>query len=374
MTKFYFLFFILIFSSIYLGIHFYVYSRITAGLILSSSVCRYLRLFFLVAAFSFLLGEFLNRRIISLQITSFLIKPFAEFGSIWIGVISIAFTIFVISDVFRIFFHGAAFRHYSVVFSLAVTFLASVYSLYNVAREPVIKELKISTGKLSQKLPGFVIIQLSDLHINFLKSERWLNKIVEKTNRENPDLVVITGDLIDADLCRLDGFCDVLKKIKSKYGIFAVTGNHEFYAGIDKFLDIAKNSNITVLRNEKTTVADAFELAGVDDKTGRRFSEAGSDLKLALKNCDFTKPVILLSHQPDIFDEAGKLDVDLQLSGHTHAGQIPPMDLIVMLTFKYPYGLYRQSGSYLYTTSGTGIWGPPMRLFSRCEIVKIVLE
>ena len=140
------------------------------------------------------------------------------------------------------------------------------------------------------------------------------------------------------------------------------------------FIEIAKNSNITVLRNEKITIADAFELAGIDDKTGRRFSEVGSDLNSALKNVDFTKPVILLSHQPDIFDEAAKLGVDLQLSGHTHAGQIPPMDLIVMLAFKYPYGLYRKNGSYLYTTSGTGIWGPPMRLFSRCEIVKIVLE
>jgi len=369
MAKLYFLFFILIFSSIYLGIHFYVYSRITAGLMLSSSVCRYLRLFFLIAAFSFLFGEFLNRRI-----TSFWIKPFAEAGSIWIGVICIAFTVFVISDVFRIFFHGVSFRYYSVVFSLAVTFLASAYSLYNVARAPVMKELKIKTGKLPQKLSGFVIIQISDLHINFLKSERWLNKIIEKTNMENPDLVVITGDLIDADLCRLDGFCDVLRKIKSKYGVFAVTGNHEFYAGVGMFLEIAKNSNIKVLRNEKTTIAGAFELAGIDDKAGRRFSEVGSDLNSALKNCDFTKPVILLSHQPDIFDEAKKLGVDLQLSGHTHAGQLPPMDLITMFYFKYPFGLYQKSGSYLYTTSGTGIWGPPMRLFSRNEIVKIVLE
>jgi len=369
MSKPYFLFFILIFSSIYLGIHFYVYSRIAVGLMLLSSACRYLRLFFLLAGLSFLLGEFLSRRIIS-----FWIKPFAEFGSIWFGVIAIAFTVFVISDVLRIFSLAASFRYYSVILSLAVTFLVSAYSLCNVARAPVIKELKIRTGKLPQKLSGFTIIQISDLHINFLKSKKRLNKIVEKINLENPDLVVITGDLIDADLRGLDGFCDILKKIKSKCGIFAVTGNHEFYAGIGMFLEIAKNSNITVLRNGKTTIVGAIELAGIDDKTGRRFSEAGSDLDSALKNCDFTKPVILLSHQPDVFDEAEKLGVDLQLSGHTHAGQIPPMDLITMFYFKYPFGLYKKSGSYLYTTSGTGIWGPPMRLFSRNEIVKIVLE
>ena len=172
----------------------------------------------------------------------------------------------------------------------------------------------------------------------------------------------------------MNHFCDTLKKLKSRHGVFAVTGNHEFYAGINMFMDVAKNSNITVLRNEKITIADSIELAGIDDKAGTRFSEVGSDLKLALKNIDFTKPVILLSHRPDIFNEAEKSGVDLQLSGHLHAGQIPPMDLIVMLAFKYPYGLYRKNGSYLYTTSGTGIWGPPMRLFSRCEIVKIVLE
>ncbi len=369
MSKLYFSFFVLIFSSVYLGIHFYIYSRIAAGLVLPLVVAKYLRLFFLIAAFSFLLGEFLSRRT-----TSFLATPLAEFGSIWLGVISIAFTIFVISDVFRIFFHGASFRYYSVVFSLIVTFLVSVYSFYNVARAPVIKELKIRTGKLPQKLSGFVIIQISDLHINFLKSEKWLNKIVEKTNRENPDLVVITGDLIDADLCKLNHFCDTLKKLKSRHGVFAVTGNHEFYAGVNMFTDIAKNSNITVLRNEKTTIAGAIELAGIDDKTGRRFSEVGSDLSLALKNCDFAKPVILLSHQPDIFDEAEKSGVDLQLSAHTHAGQIPPMDLITMFYFKYPYGLYQKNDSYLYTSCGTGTWGPPMRLFSRCEIVKIILE
>ena len=179
MAKLYFLFFILIFSSVYLGIHYYVYSRIATGLVLSLVVARYFRLFFLIAAFSFLLGEFLSRRT-----TSFLATPLAEIGSTWLGIISIAFTIFIIADVFspalvcKGWVHGASFRYYSVVFSLVITFLAAAYSLYNVAREPVIKELKIRTGKLPQKLSGFVIIQLSDLHINFLKSEKWLNKIV----------------------------------------------------------------------------------------------------------------------------------------------------------------------------------------------------
>ena len=99
----------------------------------------------------------------------------------------------------------------------------------------------------------------------------------------------------------------------------------------------------------------------------------GRQASNGVKGVDLTKPVILLSHQPDIFDKAVKSGVDLQLSGHTHAGQIPPMDLIVQFYFKYPYGLYHKDSAYLYTSSGTGLWGPPMRLFSRSEIVKITL-
>ncbi|MDD5687907.1 MAG: metallophosphoesterase [Elusimicrobia bacterium] len=370
MNKIYFALFISIFSLIYFGIHYYTYNRIIYGLMVSGPVKNYIKIFFLISALSFVIIEFISRKVV----ISPWIKIAAQYSSVWIGAISIAVTVFLVADILRIFFHSQPFRYYSVIFSLIVIAVISLYSIYNVAREPFLKEIKIKTGKLPSNLPKFSIIQLSDVHLNFLKSEEWLNKIVDKTNSQNPDLIVITGDLIDADVEGLKNFYEILKRLKSKYGVFAVTGNHEFYAGIDKFLEIAKNSNIAVLRNEKRTIANYVELIGIDDNTGKRFSETGSDLKGALKNCDFKKLVVLLSHQPDVFDEAVKSGVDLQLSGHTHAGQIPPMDLIVEFYFKYPYGLYQKNTSYLYTTSGTGIWGPPMRLFSRSEIIKIVLE
>ena len=227
---------------------------------------------------------------------------------------------------------------------------------------------------LPEKFSGFTIVQLSDIHLNLLRSEKWLSQIVDKTNNLKPDIIVITGDLIDSELGEVKRFSSILKNLKSKYGVYAVAGNHEFYARYEKFLALAKESNIIILKNEKVTVAGAIELAGIDDETGKRFSQSGSNLEKVLKDCDFRKPVILLSHQPDVFDEAVKFGVDLQLSGHTHAGQIPPMDLIVQFYFKYPYGLYRKNSSYIYTTSGTGTWGPPMRLFTRDEIVKIILK
>jgi len=369
MNKLYILLFLTIFSSIYLGIHYYVYSRIAGGLMLSAAACLYLRTFFLAAAFSFLLSEFLSR-----YIDYFWIKPLIYFGSLWLGILSISVTVFLITDIIRIFFHSQNLRYYLTLISLASILVLSAVSVLNALRSPLIKELEIKSRKLPQELSGFTIVQLSDTHLYFVSSEKQFEKIVRQTNGINADIIVITGDLVDSDISRQVKLYALLKEFKSKYGVYAVTGNHENYSGIDKFIKLTNDSGITVLRNEHRVVADSIELAGIDDTHDQRNFDVVDNIKSALKNCDFKKPVILLSHQPDVFDEAVKMGVDLQLSGHTHAGQIPPMDIITMFYFKYPYGLYRKNSSYLYTTSGTGIWGPPMRLFSRSEIVKITLK
>jgi hypothetical protein len=239
---------------------------------------------------------------------------------------------------------------------------------------PVIKEIKLKTTKLPANISNFTIVQLSDIHINLAKPKKDFEHMVSDVNSLNPDLIVITGDMIDADLTKANHYSDILSKFKSKYGVYACTGNHEFYAGVELFESIAEKSNIIVLRNRNVNIGDIIELAGVDDKAGRGFGEQGDNLTLALANIDHTKPVVLMSHQPDLFKKAQGMGVDLQLSGHTHAGQIPPLDLIEQFIFKFPNGLYKRGESYIYTTVGTGYWGPPMRLFSRSEIVKIVLE
>jgi uncharacterized protein len=369
MFRWYFVFFILIAALVYFGMHYYVYIQIVKGLSLVSPARVWLMVFFLVSAFSFFVGEILNRRQ-----TVFAVKLVAYYGSVWMGIIAIALSVFLIRNLFLVLFHGDAFRYYSVVAALAVFALASGYSLYNGLRAPVLREVDVKIGKLPKTMEGFTIVQLSDLHLDNLKSAAWFENIVDRANALNPDLIVITGDLVDVDLCKMDCYCDILAKLKAKYGVYAITGNHEFYVGIDKFIAILKKTNIPLLRQGKVTIAGALELAGIDDISGNNSAQADAWLKTALENCDFKKPVILLSHQPGIFDKAAASGVDLQLSGHTHAGQIPPMDLIVMFYFKYPWGLHRKNSSYLYTTVGTGTWGPPMRLFSRSELVKIVLK
>ncbi|MCX5782815.1 MAG: metallophosphoesterase [Elusimicrobia bacterium] len=414
-----FIFFISLFVCIYLGMHYYVYFQIVTGLSLNRLISIYVRLFIYFGAISFIVSEFLTRKVISAWI-----KPLAYYGNVWIGIISISVTVFLIRNIFLIFVKNSRFKYFSATISLVMIAVLSLYSIFNIVREERIKEIKIKSSKLSQKFSSFNIVQLSDLHLNFIKSSRRLENIVERANLLDPDVIVITGDLIDADLCKTEELCSILKNLKAKYGVYAVTGNHEFYAGIDKFKKILLNSNIRLLQNENISLPNNVELIGIDDSESKRFDNipieenlikalntpksvypvrdlprrrAGSG-RFTNKDGSITSPsnsmisisqqesavlsngvnskyfTLLLSHRSFIFDEASKLGIDLQLSGHTHAGQIPPMDLIVMSFLKYPYGFYKKDNSCLYTTSGTGYWGPPMRLSSHSEIVNIIIE
>jgi len=372
MNKLHFAIFFSVFLSIYFGMHYFVFTRIADGLIVTGAARTALRLFFIIAALSFILTEFLTHRGAAPRV-----KLFADFGNIWLGVISIALTFFLAVEISRIFFHGAPYRYYATLAALALAATASVYSLLNAAAGPVIKEIQIKTDKLPAGTDRLVLVQLSDLHIDLLTSPEWLENVVSKTNELSPDLILITGDLIDAQIYKLPAYCEILQTLKSRHGVYAVSGNHEYYAGMNNFTETASASNIKIIDGIKVNVGGVIELAGISDLVSAKGVKAGPEIKNILLNNPAENHKlfsVLLSHRPDTFDAAAKLGIDLQLSGHTHAGQILPMDLIVMLVYKYPWGFYKNEASYAYTTSGTGTWGPPMRLFSRSEIVKIVLE
>jgi Predicted phosphohydrolases len=359
-----------IFLSVYLGMHYYVYVRVANGLQLDGGARLALKILFIFGAVSFFCAEILSR-----HSSSAALKPLWHFAMIWLGVVSLALSVFVITDIVCLFFRGQDFRYRATLASLAVLLAATAYSLYNVAFFRDIKEIHVKTDKLPGNVDRFTIAQLSDIHVNPFTSPRWLERIVDQTNALDPDVIVITGDLIDTDLDAHPGLSGILKKLRSRHGVYAITGNHEFYTGLPIFMRNAREQNITVLRNSRVTVAGTIDIAGIDDDISALGDKAGPVIRRALASGgEIKRPVVLLSHRPDTFDAAVDAGIDLQLSGHTHAGQIPPLDLIVQFAFKYPVGLFQKGASYCYTTTGTGYWGPPMRLTSRSEIVKIILE
>jgi predicted MPP superfamily phosphohydrolase len=362
-------FFLAIFTSVYLGMHWYVYSRVAGPLHVSHAASLYMRLFFLFFALSFIAGQFLSKSFPSALTTTI---SFAS--SVWMGLMAISLTVFIANDLLKLVFKSEAFSYRSCIVSLIVIVILSVYSVINASGKPVVKEIDISSAKIPKEFDGYRVVQLTDLHIDHSRSNAWLQNIIEETNALNPDLILITGDLIDSDLCTMDNFCLTLAGLKAKNGVYAISGNHEFYTGIPLFLKICSESNITVLRNSHTTVAGFMELAGIDDQESvKRFHLEDNDIAKAMEGVDRKKFVLFMSHQPDVFLQT-KDFVDLQLSGHTHNGQIPPMDIMVQFYFKYPCGLYKEGNSYQYTSPGTGTWGPPMRLSSKNEITLITLK
>jgi predicted MPP superfamily phosphohydrolase len=251
--------------------------------------------------------------------------------------------------------------------------------MLNVSKGPIIKTIDISIKNLP--VDNLSITQLSDLHLYPSTSKKTFDNIVNLTNFTNPDILVITGDVFDFDDIDFITKNFDFSKFKAKYGIFAITGNHEYYIKTENFFKIMKHFNIQVLDNRFQNVENIVNLIGIDDTENKKINQQKilTEINLQLdSNKNYSKlPKILLIHRPDIFDFASESGIDLQLSGHTHAGQIPPADIIEFIFFKYMVGLYSKNNKFnskLYISPGTRFWGPPMRLFSKSEITKINLK
>jgi predicted MPP superfamily phosphohydrolase len=363
MSKLSFVIFIAIALSVYLAMHVFVYWRLAAGLSLTAGQRLALKGFLITAALLFIAGEFISRLAPA--------YPLLCAGSIWLGILSISLTVFLVELLLSLAFPRQ--RRAFVLASLALVLLITVFSLANAALAPVVRERIIPMRGLPPQMGGFTIVHLSDLHLGNLTSMKRLRRIVARVNALKPDLVCVTGDTLDGEIRRDGRYCRALSLLQATHGVAAVTGNHEFYAGIDKFIELARCSRWRVLRNESWVIDGRLAVLGLDDDTARRSGQGGPDLEKALRSLPAAIPKVLLYHQPLRFAAAAARGIGLQLSGHTHAGQIPPMDILVWLTYEYPAGLYRLGRSYIYTSSGTSTWGPPMRFLSRSEIVKLVL-
>ena len=243
--------------------------------------------------------------------------------------------------------------------------------------EVAVRSVRVSLRRLSSGMSGFRVVQLTDVHIGPTLGREWLASIVDRVNALEPDLIVITGDLVDGSVEALRDHVAPLASLRSKHGTYFVTGNHEYYSGVDAWMAELKRLGVRVLRNERVTIGegdDAFDLAGVDDWASKGFGGGhGPNLARALEGRDPKREVILLAHQPKQIREAAALGVGLQISGHTHGGQIFPWTLFVRLDQPYIAGLSQHEGTQIYVSRGTGYWGPPMRVAAPAEITVLEL-
>jgi predicted MPP superfamily phosphohydrolase len=244
---------------------------------------------------------------------------------------------------------------------------------------PVVRRVPVTLAGLDPALEGLRIVTFSDGHLSATYGGRRFERLVELVNEQRPDVVAIVGDLVDGDVSELRAEVAPLADLVSEQGVFFVTGNHEYFVDTRAWMRHLPTLGVDVLRNERVAIrrgAASFDLAGVDDRTaaGSGVPGHGADLAAALDGRDDATPVVLLAHQPVMVEQARAAGVDLQLSGHTHGGQLWPFDYVIRLDQPAVEGMSRHGDTQLYVTSGAGYWGPPMRIGARPEVTVVELR
>lgn len=273
---------------------------------------------------------------------------------------------------------GATAGRLQAALIVALGFAAAGRGLREVRRGPELRRETVELPRWPAALDGFRIVQISDVHIGPMRDRRFAREITERVNALEPDLIAVTGDLVDGPVAHLADEVAPFAELRAKHGVFFVTGNHDYYSGADPWLEHVRKLGMRPLRNERVEIranGAAFDLAGVDDHRGYLFGPGhGEDVPKALAGRNPSRPVVLLAHDPSTFRSASQHDVDLQISGHTHGGQLWPFGYVVRLVVKYVAGEYQRGRSRLFVSRGTGFWGPPMRLGAPPEVVEIVLR
>jgi predicted MPP superfamily phosphohydrolase len=311
-------------------------------------------------------------------------RPIEAVGMIWSGVFFLFFSVSLVHDCWNALLTLAGHVHPALLVARltgprvfageAVLVLAiSLYSAFEAWQIRTV-HVQLTSPKLSAEVPHVRIVQISDVHLGGMVGRRRLAHIAAVVRRTKPEILVSTGDLVDAEMKGVDDMARMLADLPAPLGKYAVTGNHEYYAGIEAALSFTERAGFRMLSEECVRPCAGLTLAGVDDPAARgwhRQSAADGREQEVLGQAHRGDFVVLLKHRP-VVDKASVPLMDLQLSGHTHGGQIFPFGLLVAAYYEYGQGLVEVApGTYLYTSRGTGTWGPPMRFLSPPEVTVI---
>lgn len=307
---------------------------------------------------------------------------------VWMGMLVILATTLLAADIVRLVVHAGGglddperrllFVRVLGAGAAAVAAGLGVVALREATKRVEVRDVEVALDRLPTQLDGFTIVQLSDIHVGGRTLyRRFVEEMVATTNALAPDMIAITGDLVDGSVADLRHHVEPLGSLRAAHGVYFVTGNHEYYSGPDEWVNHLRTLGVRVLRNERVSIghgAESFDLVGVDDYNAAGYPGHGPDLARAVADRDRDRALVLLAHQPREVHRAAEHGVGLQLSGHTHGGQIWPWSYAVKLQQPYVAGLVRHATTQLYISRGTGYWGPPMRLGAPAEITRIRLR
>lgn len=325
--------------------------------------------------FSKLLGNVLPNRVLNFLDYS---------GSYWMAIMLYSILIIVLVDIFKLINNKFEILYinslYISILGISIVAFLMFLLIYGTwsATNTVVNKYEIKISKESRELKNLNIVMASDIHIGSAGYKDRMIKLVEQTNSIKPDIVLLVGDIIDDSV---EPFIDndmgkYLRQINSRLGIYAVTGNHEYISGkANEFVEILRECGVTVLQDDVIKIKDSFYLIGRNDVAGERYyGEKRKELSEIVENIDDRLPIILMDHQPKNLSEALNAGVDLQLSGHTHRGQLSPSNIITKKLFEVDWGYLKKEDLNVIVSSGFGTWGPPIRIGSRSELVNILIS
>lgn len=367
--------FVLIALGILAGAHYFLYFSLTSFFSIVNVVQRHILLYVM----AFLTVSYFIAAVLDRLWDNVAVRAYYFASGFWLGLLTnlvlAALAVWIILGIVRLLGIGVNSNILAVIFFL----LAAGYSTYGAvdAFRPQIKEISVVIPSLPPAWQNQKIVQLSDIHLGQVHRQKFLSGIMAQVNALNPRIVAITGDLFDGMDGNIDALVKPLDDLTASGGIFFVTGNHEIYLGVEKAYTALAESKARVLKNEVIDL-NGLKLIGLNYPQSGGISGQDNEVLEAFQSLrpEFSgQPNILLYHSPVYLEEFQKGGVNLMLSGHTHAGQLFPFSLITRLVYHgYDYGLHRSGGFTLYTSSGIGTWGPPMRTNSNSEIVVITLK
>jgi len=376
--------FIIFFSiviTVYSLLSFYIYNKGLQVFPVGSAGRIYYKIVFIFLASSYIIARFLER----LWLSS-VSDIFMWIGSFWLAAFFYILIIVVFIDLIRlvnfvlpIIPDIAKTTSFIKIFFWSVVGLVSLVLLAGFINSlnPRIKKLDLTINKKVEGLKEITIAFASDIHLGTIIGPRRTNQIVKKINSLNADLILLGGDIVDEDLGPVirNNLGDSLRKLSAPMGVIGITGNHEYIGGVAKAVRYLSEHGINMIRDTVIMLKNKIYIVGREDRDKRNFSnESRKNLKTIMQDIDANFPIILLDHQPFELDLKEELGVDLTLSGHTHHGQMWPLNYITKAIFEVSWGYKKKGNTHVYVSSGVGGWGPPVRIGNRPEIVLIHLK